>query len=156
MRLLKVLEEMIPSHQQLLTLLQNEKRHIIEGAVEKLVQCSIDKEKVLYDLNGLNRQRIDLLQQLNHPNPPQTLNALLPGCSEKHRRRLRDVQAKLEALTASIHEINQMNGILVERVLGQISSLLGLFKQMCRETPVYQQTGVIHHPPKHGRTIGKV
>lgn len=154
-RLFTILEEMIPVYRKLLSLLQAEKRFIVEREVDQLILCTEEKEGVLAQLSHLNERRIKASLGFDASDSALTLKKLIPLCPTPQGERLRSILARLEALTTSINELNQMNGILVERVLGQISGLLGLFRQMSSNKPIYRETGKINDMPSSGRTIGK-
>jgi flagellar biosynthesis/type III secretory pathway chaperone len=51
------------------------------------------------------------------------------------------MKAALEALNASMIEINQVNGILVERTLRKVSDLIGLIKQLSAASLTYSSKG---------------
>jgi len=154
-RLQAILNEIIKYYQQLLLVSQEEKRLIIDGDVEDLVSCLTKKEKVVTALKALEARRREEISLICPRNPEISLNALISGFPEKDREDLRSTQIRLEALTASIQDVNQMNGILVERVLQQITSLLDLLKQMAFPTVTYQPTGLIVEAPFGGKTIAK-
>lgn len=160
LQLMSILEEMVQLHQRLLSILQKEKRLIIEGDHEALVLCLGKKEVVLSCLSQLESNRQEIMAkiegQIGEKQPEMTLKEILPLVPETHRNRLLDVHRQLDILTTSIHEINQINGILTERVLQQISGLVGLLKHLIPNGLTYQQTGMIHDVLSAGRMIGKV
>lgn len=154
-KLCSTLEAMIPLHQNLLSLLQDEKRLIVDGDTEALIQCAEKKEGVLKQVAELEKQRIEMMQGMDDGHNPLTLRTLIPICPPQYRKRLQSVHLRLEAVTASIQELNQMNGLLVGRVLGQISGLLGILDHLTSREPIYEQTGKINTLPSSGRTFGK-
>lgn len=154
-RFQSILDEIIKSYQQLLSVLQEEKRLIIEGDVEDLAGCLNEKEEVLGRLKALEERRQKEIALICPQNPALSLTALIQRVPAPYQARLRSCQVRLEALTASIQDVNQMNGILVERILQQITSLLGLLKQMAFNTVTYQPTGFIAESPSGGKTIGR-
>lgn len=156
LHLMSILEEMVPLHQRLLSILQEEKRLIIEGEHEALGLCVGKKEVVLNHLAKLESKRQESISQIDVKQTGMTLKEMLPLVPEIHRERLLDVQMQLDVLTTSIHELNQINGILTERVLQQISGLVGLLKHLTPNGLTYQQTGMIHDVFSTGRMIGKV
>jgi len=153
--LCSTLEALILAHQQLQTCLQEEKRTIITGDVEGLGRCGQDKEAALVRIAELERARMDSLQSFGDSENKPTLKSLIPLCPPPHRERLQSSQLRLDALLSSIQEINQMNGMLVGRVLGQISGLLDVLRHLSPAGPVYQQNGIVNVSPTGGRTFGK-
>ncbi len=154
-QLCTTLDAMIPVQQQLLTLLQDEKRLIVEGETEGLIQCSHKKEMALQRIAELEKQRIETIQSMSNVEDPLTLKKLISICPQAYRVRLQSAQHRLDALMASIQEINQMNGLLVGRVLTQISGLLGVLNHLTSGGPTYQKTGKINAASSGGRTIGR-
>lgn len=150
------LEETIRAHQSLQSCLQAEKRLIIAGDVEGLDQCSQEKEASLVRIAELERQRIEILESVDDSDTTPTLKSLITLSPSPFREQLQSSQIRLEALMASIHEINQMNGMLVGRILTQISGLLGTLRHLTIELPpTYQQNGVVKAASSNGRTFGK-
>lgn len=158
-RLVAVLEEMVTAYQQLLTLLQIEKNLIIEGDIESLVPCFDEKEERLRYLNVLESKRCEVMgliaRQIAVGQRPLRLKQLLSKVKGPCHNQLRSCQVRLEALMASIAEINQINGLLVERVLGQITNLVGLLRHMATVFPTYDPSGLLRDHLSSGRTITK-
>ncbi len=154
-RLHVILDEIISQYQELMRILQEEKRLIINGDVEDLVCCLAKKEEVVRGLQALEERRQEEIALMSPQDPNISLQALIHRVPPENQGPLRSSQAHLDALSASIQDINQMNGILVERVLQQITSLLGLLKQMAFNTVTYQPTGLICESPSGGKIIAK-
>lgn len=140
-QLIATLEEMVQVYSELLTRLQEEKRLIIEGKVDLLLRCVSQKKKLLDRVAHLEKERIQSLEGLNHSTSPLTLKALIPYVSTSDQEKLASLGSRLEGLTSSIEEINHVNGILIERVLGQISDLFALLRHLTSDGTTYQNTG---------------
>jgi flagellar biosynthesis/type III secretory pathway chaperone len=158
-RFLSTLEEMIRVHQRLLTLLQREKCLIIDGSLDELTPCLSEKEEVLRELKLLEERRLQeagsLGRSLRSGDQPLRFKQLVALVPESYQDRLRSCRIRLEALTAGIVEINQMNGILIDRTLQQITTLMGLLRHLMRSPSAYEATGCLSDRPASGRTIGK-
>ncbi len=150
-----ILEEMVSASKKLIVLLQDEKRHIIEGEVDRLLKLSSEKETVIQYLARLNQDRIAVLQLSDRNDPPPTLRDLIPLCPDIYQNRLRTAHLRLEALSAGINELNQMNGLLTDRVLRQIAGLLGVLGHLNTAGSTYAQSGTMQTLPTGGRTLGK-
>ncbi len=153
-QLISTLEEMVQVHQSLLVILQEEKRLIIEGKIEKLLPCIGKKETTLLRLSCLEKERIMTIRRLDSENPSPTLKTLIPLVSLPYQKKLEDLRSRLDVLTTSVNEINQINGVLVERVLGQISELFGMLQHLTADGSTYQQTGEMSGALS-GRTISR-
>ncbi|MFY9270827.1 MAG: flagellar protein FlgN [Candidatus Manganitrophaceae bacterium] len=149
--LVSLLEEMIFVHQELLVLLQREKKWMIAGELEDLLSGLQQKEAAVVRLRHLEEKRQDLLDTIGET----TLTALIQRTPEPDRSRLVSCQTRLQSLTSSIQEINQINGLLVERILDQIATLTGLLRHLSSASPVYQSNGRVIELQASGRKIGK-
>lgn len=150
-----ILEALVSASKKLVAQLQDEKRYIIEGDADRLLQLSHDKETVIQHLAKLNQDRITVLQLSNKNDPPPTLRTLISLCPPIYQDRLRTAHLRLEALSAGINELNQMNGLLTDRVLQQISGLLGILGHLSPTGPTYAQSGTIQALHADGRSLGK-
>jgi len=147
-RLLATLEEMVKRYQRLLAVLQGEKRLMIEGNLNDLIPCLNEKEEILRALKGLEERRlheIDPLskrfQMMSHSQESFSLRQLIGVVSVPYRSRLLSCHDRLRALLASVTEINQINGLLVGRILQQVNGLLGLLTHLSTAPQTYQASG---------------
>lgn len=154
LRLFETLESLLQRHQNLLSLLQDEKRLIVEGKIEALLSCVGKKEVLMKQIAGLEEERLSLLEGVDTSNKASTLKILLFHVAPAYREKLKILGGQLDILTASITEINQMNGILVERVLGQISDLFTLLRHLTSDGDTYQDSGKMRNV-MGGRTISR-
>lgn len=153
-QLIAILEEILQFQQQLLTLLQEEKSLIIEGKTEELIRCIGKKESILKRVSELETARMRLIEQITPGHPPLTLKSLMPRILPVYRVPLEKLRTRLDVLTASIAELNEMNGVLIERVLGQISDLFTLLRHMTAGGETYEPSGEMRLAPS-GRTISR-
>jgi flagellar biosynthesis/type III secretory pathway chaperone len=151
------LEEMIKGYQQLMSILQREKTLIIEGNCEELLACLLQKEGVLSLLNGLEKKRqreVEIIgQSLGLEESSMTFGRLIESVREPFKSKFYSCKGALEALTASMVEVNQMNGLLVDRTLRKISDLIGLLKQISSVPLTYSSNGAVNPYPAKGRTL---
>jgi flagellar biosynthesis/type III secretory pathway chaperone len=151
------LGEMIKGYQQFMSILQREKTLIIDGNSEELIACLIQKEGAISCLNGLEEKRkseIEIIRRaLGLKEEPLTFNLLIESVREPFKSKFYSCKAALEALTASIIEVNQLNGLLVERTLQKISDLIGLLNQISTVPVTYSSKGMAHSFPPKGRTL---
>ena len=151
------LEEMIKGYQQLMSILQKEKTLIIEGNSGELISCLVQKEGALTLLNTLEarrQQEIDVIGKvLGLSDHPLTFSKLIEAVREPFKSKFRTCKASLEALTSSMIEVNQMNGLLVDRTLRKISDLIGLLKQISAVPLTYSSTGQATSYPVRGKIL---
>lgn len=157
--LLSTLEEMIRVQQEILSVLQREKKLIIGGERDELLRSLQEKETLLGHLHRLEQRRQEeiapLGRQWGGEDPSLTLKQLIQRIPDPFRSRLASCHARLEALTASIQELNQINGLLVGRILEQITTLVDLLRSLSSTVPIYQPNGALQHLPSSGRTISQ-
>lgn len=157
--LISTLEEMVRLQQELLSLLQREKKLIIDGERDELLRCLQEKETLLGRLRGLEQRRqaevIPLQRQWGGDDQPLTLKQLMERIPDPFRSRLASCHVRLEALMSSIQELNQINGLLVNRILEQIGALVGLLRDLSSTVPIYQPNGALRHLPSGGRIISQ-
>ncbi len=135
-----ILESMVAAQQRLLAVLQTEKRLLIEGTLEGLAACGSEKEACLAALDRLEQRRQVVLAPLA-AGPALTLKELTAAAAEPLRARLISCHERLDALIASTAEINQLNGLLVTKILEHISLLIGLLRQLSAPAATYRPTG---------------
>jgi flagellar biosynthesis/type III secretory pathway chaperone len=151
------LEEMIKGYQQLMAILQREKTLIIEGNSEELISCLLQKEGSLSLLNGLEVKRQKEIEVIGNAlgldEKPLTFSKLIDSVREPFKSKFHNCKNGLEALTASMIEVNQLNGLLVDRTLQKISGLIGLLKQISAVPLTYSSSGAANPYPAKGRTL---
>jgi len=175
-RLLLTLEEMVKRYQKLLSVLQREKALMIEGNLNDLIPCLSEKEALLGELKLLEARRLREIDPLamrfqRHENMCRTehlpngtrmtsrtqegisLRQLIGVVSLPYRGRLLSCYDRLRALLASVTEINQINGLLVGRILQQVNALLGLLTHLSTAPQTYQASGTFNHDFQTSRVL---
>jgi flagellar biosynthesis/type III secretory pathway chaperone len=159
-RLLFTLEEMVKRYQKLLSVLQREKGLMIEGNLNDLIPCLNDKEALLAELKELEDRRLReidplarRLQMTARSEEGVSLRQLIGVVSLPYRGRLISCYDRLRALLSSVTEINQINGLLVGRILQQVNGLLGLLTHLSTAPQTYQATGSFSHDFQSGRAL---
>lgn len=157
--LIKTLEEMICIQQEMLSLLQREKKFMIQAELDDLLRSLREKEVLLGRLHQLEQRRQEeiapLIRRWGNGRSKLTLKQIIQRTPEPHQSQLASCHQRLEALTASIQELNQINGLLVERILQQVTGLLGLLRHLSSAVPIYQPNGALEPLPSVGRVISR-
>jgi flagellar biosynthesis/type III secretory pathway chaperone len=158
-RLARTFEDLIGLQQRFVGVLQHEKALIIEGDLDRLAVCLAEKEALLVPLRQLDaqwRDQIDPIARLaGHAGGGMSLGRLIELVGEPHRSRLRSCQQRLAALKASMVEINQVNGLLIEKTLKKIDDLMELLRHLSCGAPTYQPTGLLSQSRPPGRLLCK-
>jgi flagellar biosynthesis/type III secretory pathway chaperone len=153
--LLITLEAMVKRYQRLLAVIQQEKRLMIEGNLDDLFPCLTEKEGILGELKRLEARRI------NETNPLMKrfqikgggLMLLIDRVSICYREPLLSCYNRLRALSASVAEVNQINGLLVNRILQQVNGLLGLLTHLSTMPLTYQACGTLCRDFQNGQML---
>ena len=158
-RLGQTLEDLIGLQQRFVGVLQHEKALIIEGDLDRLAVCLAEKEALLVPLRQLDAQWRDQIEPIarlaGHAGGAMSLGRLIELVGEPHRGRLRSCQQRLAALKASMVEINQINGLLIEKTLKKIDDLMDLLRHLSSGAPIYQPTGLLSQSRSAGRLLCK-
>ena len=150
-RLIATLEEMIKRYQALLFLLQREKQLMVEGNLDDLAGCLLEKERFMGFLRQLEERRlsemIPLARRFQITLPSSegqgiSLRQLADAVTGSHKTQLLSCHERLRALCASVSEINQINGLLTNRFLRQVNALLGLLIHLSPMPLTYQSQGL--------------
>jgi flagellar biosynthesis/type III secretory pathway chaperone len=159
LRFLSTCEETVAGHERVLGVLQRERRLVVEGNVDALIPCLSEKEESLGALARLERRRraelgtlcaeVGVVGTVGRIEP---LTRLVP---EVYRARLASCQARLDALTASVAALNQINGRLVDRVRAHVEGLVGVLTRLAFPPTAYEATGRLSDLPVGGRTLGE-
>ena len=158
-RLVQILESSIAAQQRFIAILQQEKALIIEGGLDQLATCLAEKEVLLTSLGQLDARGRDQIHRiaglLGGMGGGISLGRLIEIVGEPHRSRLRSCQQRLSALKASMIEIHQVNGLLIEKTLKRINDLMELLRHLSCDAPTYQPTGVLSQARTPGRLLCK-
>ncbi|MFZ5861398.1 MAG: flagellar protein FlgN [Nitrospirota bacterium] len=154
-----VLEGQIALHQQLLPVLQAEKRLMVEGEVDEVVPCLNEKERLLHRLREAEGRRRDAVAawaaSAGRASREWTLSELIACAPPAYASRLQSCQARLESLTAGIIELNQLNGLVADRLLTRVNGLIGLLRRLTSAGAIYQPSGALHETTVSGRSLGR-
>jgi len=153
------LEEVVKVQQRLVGVLQQEKSLVIAGELDRLMVCLAEKEATLEALRRLEAQWRAHIKPIaglmGFHAEGLSLSRLIESIGEPHQSRLRSCQQRLSALKASILEINQVNGFLIEKTLKKIGDLIQLLRHLSSETPTYRPTGLLSPSSPQGRLLCK-
>jgi flagellar biosynthesis/type III secretory pathway chaperone len=154
-----VLEELIEVYRQLLPVLQAEKGLMVEGEVDDVLPCLNEKELLLHRVRETELRRRDAVEALvastGQPSQGWTLSRIIALAPPASAMRLRSCQARLESLTASMIELNQLNGFVADRIVTRVNGLIGLLRHLSSAAATYQPSGALHEAPLSGRFLGR-
>ncbi len=155
--LLEILEKEVDLYKEFLSLLQAERQYMIDLSLDRLHECSNHKETLILNLQILEVSRKDVIalilngQQYGIP----TLAMIIEIAPMRYRKGLDACRSNLLSLVNSIREINQINGILADRVINYTRNSLSFLNRLAYELPVYHSSGRMEQEKKSGRLVSK-
>jgi flagellar biosynthesis/type III secretory pathway chaperone len=159
LRFLSTCEETVAGHEQLLGVLERERRLVVEGQIDALITCLSEKEGALAALAALETRRRAELGVLSAgvgcTVAVGRIAPLIPLVPDRYRNRLESCQAQLDALTARAARLNRINGRLIDRVRAHTESLVGLLRRLACPPTAYAPSGRFCEVRVSGRTLGE-
>jgi len=156
-QLLSLLEGETDLYRSLLSVLQGEKKAVVDSDVKKLNETSKEKENLLLKIRILEEQRLRTLDSLSDPMgyPPQdlTLGRLSELAGDPFSSRLKECHSNLLSLTQSIQELNHSNRELLTHSVELIKGSLSLLNNLQGSNAVYQRTGEIEIGDQSGKMV---
>lgn len=155
--LLEILDKEVELYGELLNLLQMERQYMVDLSLDRLHECSNQKETIILDLKVLEESRLDIADSLRngHPSESPTLSMLIDMAPSRYKKGLESCRSNLISLVNSIREINQINGILAERAINYTKNSLSFLNRLAHELPVYLPSGRMEQHVKAGKLVCK-
>jgi len=160
-KFLDILEGEKALYLSLLSVLQLEKKAVIDSKFKELNENSKKKENLILKIRILEEQRVKLLKKLcdlfNYPLQNIDLLILSQLVDEPYSTRLKEYHSNLSALIESIQEINHANKDLITHSLELVKGSLFLLNNLMGSSSVYYRTGKIHNSEQGGIVLsGKI
>lgn len=141
------LDEITKIYRQLLELIRREKEHLIKTEIEKIEECTKQKEAYLLRLKSLDALRakyaMDLAEQLGlDPSQPRLLElARMIGGARADK--LRSVHSALEILIKKIPEMNKENELYAQSALSHLKGALNNVRDTLAGPTHYKRQGMV-------------
>jgi flagellar biosynthesis/type III secretory pathway chaperone len=135
-----ILNEEIKGYRELIDLLQKEKECLINLDTAGIENVYKEKDTVILKLRLLDEERINLLKRLSQENNTEkemTLQRLYKLTGDET---LKNMRLQLISMLQSIEELNEFNGILIERSLSFIRNSLAFLKASGIDTKISEAT----------------
>ncbi len=153
--------ELSELYSKILTLLKEEKKHLISSNIEDILNSNSEKEQLLKKIAGVEGLRLgfaaSLARDLNIVNPTPRLMEIadaLKGSSEE--RTLRSHYHILSELMVQVQDLNQENETLAHAALRNIGGAMENIKDTLTGKKTYHKTGQYKAgPEKSGNFISK-
>ena len=148
-QLLLTLGEMAEIYVQLLTNLQSERSYLVQANVEKLVENTGTKEKLLYRIRILDRERqnfaLAFAKELGLPSEEMRLSELAKKVQSKGQNSLAEslrlMHKTLSQQIEKVIEVNQDNEVYAQSALKTLNGAMDEIKQTVTVKPTYGKKG---------------
>lgn len=155
--LLDILEKEIDVYREFLNLLQMERQYMVDLSLDRLHDCSNQKETIILDLKVLEESRMDITASIQNSSNSEflTLSMIIDMAPARYKKGLESCRSNLVSLINSIKEINQINGILAKRAVNYTRNSLSFLNRIVNELPVYLPSGHMEQDNKTGKLVCK-
>ncbi len=155
--LLEILEKEVDLYGEFLNLLRMERQYMVDLSSDKLHECSNHRETIILNLQILEESRKDLIALMlnGHQFGTPTLAIIIEGAPTRYKKGLEMCRSNLLSLVNSIREINQVNGILAERVINYTRNSLSFLNRLAHDLSVYHSSDRMEQEKKTSRLIYK-
>ena len=132
-------------YRSLLSLLQKERRTVVDCSIEDLIQINKRKENLVLKMRILEQSRQSLLEELAEaigiPTEALTLSVLEERLEEPMATKLNILRSKLSAILQSIREANEENRVFLQHSVDFVKGSLDLIRHLTLTSPTYMASG---------------
>ncbi|MBW1700769.1 MAG: flagellar protein FlgN [Deltaproteobacteria bacterium] len=156
-KLLGLLEEETGFYRSLLSVLQKEKKAVVDSKLDELNEAGKEKESLLLKIRILEEERLRIQERLADSlgYEPQglTLTKLSQLVGEPYSTRLKVCYSNLLTLIPGIREINHSNKSLLTHSLELVRGSLALLNNFVASNAVYYRTGKMQSGDQSGNVL---
>ena len=156
-QVIEILEQSEGFYQNLLPMINREKRAVLCSDPSQLAAVTVEKEELLARLGQLERQRVKLIDQLAdnlNVSPTQLNLSVLAAHAETYQAdRILSLRDSLGELVKKIKRANAENRLLIQHCLDLARSALGFFQHWMTPIAVYGSSGRIDDGHRSGRLL---
>ena len=134
-------------YQSLLSLLQKERRIVVDCSATDLIQTNKEKENLVLKIRILEQSRQAIIEELAErmglSSDELTLSTLEERLKEPFAGRLRTLRSKLSAVLQSIREANEENRVFLQHSVDFVKGSLALIRYLTVSSPTYVASGAL-------------
>jgi flagellar biosynthesis/type III secretory pathway chaperone len=134
----KILNDEFKLMHDLKQLLELEQSILIENEADKLANTLQEKNKLITEINLLEKQRIQYLSQLGHSNDAAGMQAFL---DQQGTSNLPEAWHQLIGISSEAQELNRNNGMLISRQLNRNQQALNILRKNDPHSNTYGADG---------------
>jgi len=143
--LIVLLEQEADFYEDLLSLSKEEQKAVVEGNVDELNKKVKEKERLILEINRLEKTRLPLFETLSSHFKVSvgdlTLSKLSGLVPEKYSSQLKGLQEKITEKMSLLKAVNESNLNLIKGSLDYIDFSLNLLTSQPESGPVYKEDG---------------
>ena len=155
--LLELLEEASCHYRALLSVLESEKKAIVESNLSELGKVLKAKEALLCKIQVIEEQRQmateGLAESLGCSSRDLTISKLAELTEEPQTDRFKRLCSDLSPLTESIHSINDNNKTLLRHSVALIKSSFAFLNNLIAANDVYYRSGKVQQTIQSGKVL---
>jgi hypothetical protein len=146
------------AYARLLGLIEDESRAAIASDMDRLLAAGVEKQNLIGQLGGLDRQRMHALQrmgrELNVPFESLTVSVLAAKVHQPYAEQLRQVQQRLNTVMEQVRHSNEQCRMLISHCLRLVQNSLGFFQHRMDSANSYGAAGDLRNTrPDNGRLL---
>lgn len=149
----------LDAYRSLLSLLQKERRIVVECSVEELIQANKEKENLVLKIRILDQSREAILEGLADTmglsRDGLTLSALEQRLKGPLATQLRTLRSELSAILKSIRDVNEENRVFLQHSVDFVKGSLALIRYLTVSSPKYMASGVLDGDRFDGRFVSE-
>ena len=146
-------------YRSLLSLLQEERRIIVDCSIEDLIQTNKEKENLVLKIRILEQSREGILEKLADriglSSDELTLSTLEERLKEPFATQLQTLRSNLSAILQSIREVNEENRVFLQHSVDFVKGSLALIRYLTVSSPKYVASGALNGDRWDGRFVSK-
>ncbi len=133
------------TYQSLLSLLQKERKIVVDCSIEDLIQTNKEKENLVLKMRILEQSREAILEKLAESmgvsQAELTLSHLEGRVKEPLASELRTLRSNLADVLQSIREVNEGNRVFLQHSVDFVKGSLALIRHLTGSSPKYMASG---------------
>ncbi len=147
------------TYQSLLSLLQKERKIVVDCSIEDLIQTNKEKENLVLTIRILEQSREAILEKLAEmmglSSDELTVSILEGRVEEPFASELRSLRSNLSAVLQSIREVNEENRIFLQHSVDFVKGSLALIRCLTGSNPKYMASGALDGDRSDNRFVSE-
>lgn len=156
-RIITTLDETQRLYQDLMMMVQQERKAVLNSSVDQLSELLIEKENLLSQLTHLEKRRMGQLKQmagqLHMPTQSLTLSKLAAQSPPHYAQKINERRTTLRRLIGDIGKVNEENRSMTHHCLSLVQGSLQFLQHWITPPSIYGASGSIDDRTKSGHLL---